>query len=115
MLAFDQGDELFLARALPRDWLASGKPIAAEGLPTPWGRVGLELQCRPAEQRIDGEVLLPAQGSARTWLTLRVPAGNALRKVTVDDREANADGPHGDRVELRAAHGSRVRIQAFYG
>ena len=115
ILAFDQGDELFLARALPRDWLASGKPIAAEGLPTPWGRVGLELQCRPAEQRIDGEVLLPAQGSARTWLTLRVPAGNALRKVTVDDREANADGPHGDRVELRAAPGSRVRIQAFYG
>lgn len=115
MLVFDQGDELFIARAVPRDWLASGTPIAAEGLPTPWGRVSLELQCKPDEQRIDGHLTLPTRDPGHTWLTLRVPAGKALRKVVVDGREAGIEGPHEDRVRVDAAPGSRVRIQAFYG
>lgn len=116
MLVFDQDDALYLARALPRDWLASGTPVTIDDAPTPWGRVGLSLQCRPAEQCIDGVVTLPPRLPGRTWLTLRVPAGTVLRRVVINGHELKPQGPHRDRVQLTGGvAGQRVALQAWYG
>ncbi|WP_313457532.1 Tat pathway signal protein [Stenotrophomonas sp.] len=115
MLVFDQHQDLYLARGVPRDWLATGQPIALQDAPTPWGRVGLQLRADPAQQRIEAEVTLSPQQPGTTWLTLRVPAGTRLLEISVDGKAAKAGGPHHDRVPLPFTAGATVRVQARYG
>ncbi|MFT4247041.1 MAG: hypothetical protein QM581_03250 [Pseudomonas sp.] len=114
MLVFDQDDALYLARALPRDWLASGRPIALHGAPTQWGRASLQLQADPAQGTIEGEVVLPERMPASVWLSLRVPAGTTLRKVEIDGTAVGLQGPHADRCRLRGAVGARLRFRAWF-
>jgi len=114
MLVFDQDQDLYLARALPRDWLATGKPVDLRGAPTPWGLVSVRLQADTTQRRIDAEVTLPASRPDTTWLTLRVPTGTALREVTVDGRPVRATGPHNDRIALPFAAGATLSVQARY-
>ncbi len=115
MLVFDQDQDLFLARAIPRDWLATGRSIALQDAPTPWGRVSLHLRADTTQQRIAAEVTLPTQKPASTWLTLRVPAGTRLLEVSVDGKAAKASGPGHDRVLLPFAGAATVRVEARYG
>ncbi|WP_434029820.1 Tat pathway signal protein [[Pseudomonas] boreopolis] len=114
MLAFDQDDALYLARALPRDWLASGRPVALRGAPTPWGRASLHLQADPARGTIEGRVELPERAPSRAWLSLRVPAGRRLVEVSVDGRPAVPAGPQRDRVALPVKAGGSVMVRARY-
>jgi hypothetical protein len=114
MLAFDQDEDLFLARALPRDWLATGNPIELHDAPTPWGTVSLRMQADTTRRRIDADVKLPASRPGNVWLTLRVPAGTVLRDATVDGRAAPLRGPKRDRIAIPFAAGARARIQAHY-
>jgi hypothetical protein len=115
MLVFDQDQELFLARGLPRDWLGSGELIEIADAPTPWGKVALSLRADTGQQLIKAQVLLPASAPKHTWLTLRVPAGTVLKEVRVDGVPATAAGPHADRIGIPFSAGARVRIQARYG
>ncbi|MBB6366533.1 hypothetical protein FHR56_001646 [Xanthomonas sacchari] len=117
MLVFEDsaGEELFLARALPRGWLGSGETIAIEAAPTRWGRVSLTLQGDPARKRIAGSVTLPAQRPVRTWLTLRVPAGTRLQEVRLDGQPAALSGPRNERVLVPAGSAATVAISAVYG
>ncbi|MFT4198230.1 MAG: Tat pathway signal protein [Pseudoxanthomonas sp.] len=114
LLVFDQDDELYLARALPRDWLGSGKPIELRDAPTPWGRVSLRLQADPAQGTLEGEVVLPERMPASVWLSLRVPAGKTLRKVEIDGTAVRLQGPHAQRCRLHGAAGARLRIRGWY-
>ncbi|MEE7548717.1 Tat pathway signal protein, partial [Xanthomonas sp. Kuri4-1] len=79
-----EGEQLFLGRALPRQWLASGQEIGIDQAPTRWGRAGLALRADVAAGTVSGEVTLPAQVPKAAWLTLRVPAGTQLREVRLD-------------------------------
>ena len=117
MLVFEDsaGEELFLARALPREWLGSGEAIAIQAAPTRWGAVSLTLRGDPASKRIDGTLTLPAQAPARTWLTLRVPAGTQLREVLIDGRAVALSGPRKERVLVPAGAARQMTISAAYG
>jgi len=115
MLVFEQDDALYLARALPRDWLASGQMIAIHHAPTSWGTTSVRLQCFPGERRIDAEVSLPERSPENVWLSLRVPRANTLQRVLVDGRETRVQGPHNDRVDIAGAVSRKVSVQAFYG
>lgn len=114
MLVFDQDQDLYLARAVPRDWLATGKPIELQEAPTPWGRAGLRLRADTGQRRIDAELTLPATRPNAIWLTLRAPTGTQLREVTVDGRPAKTAGPQHDRVQIPFAAGATVVVQAHY-
>ncbi len=87
MLAFedDDAERLHLARALPRAWLASGRPIAIAGAPTRWGKVDLTLQADPAARTIAGRIVLGGPGRpAQTWLRLRAPKSWGAGSARVD-------------------------------
>lgn len=114
MLVFDQDQDLYLARALPRDWLATGKPILIEDAPTPWGRVGVSMQAQPEQGLIRAEVSLPALKPRAVWLTLRAPAGKTLHEVSIAGVPAALSGPHRDRVALPFSAGAKVSIEARY-
>lgn len=116
MLVFEESDaeRLHLGRALPRDWIGSGKPIAIVGAPTRWGRVTFSFQNDPGAKTVSAEVRLPDTVRPKeTHVRLRLPKQFKLRDPTVNGRKATLAGKGDDTIVLddRAA---AVRIVARY-
>ncbi|KPL48384.1 Tat pathway signal protein [Xanthomonas axonopodis] len=107
------GEQLFLARAVPRAWLGSGAPVGITAAPTRWGTVTLTLRTDTAAHCINADVELPERAPTRTWLSLRAPAGTRLQHVLVDGKPARVQGLHADRVALPGA-AALVKVQAWY-
>ncbi|WP_426802314.1 Tat pathway signal protein [Xanthomonas campestris] len=107
------GEQLFLARAVPRAWLGTGKTVGITAAPTRWGTVTLTLQALPEQRRIDAQVVLPARSPQQTWLSMRPPHGTRLQRAAVDGKPARLHGPHGDRVALPGTGGT-VSVQGWY-
>lgn len=115
MLAFDDsaGETLFLGRAIPRAWLASGAPVGISHAPTRWGHTSFELTMDVAAGRIQGWVMLPERSiPGSTWLSLRVPAGKQLREVRLDGNDIDTTTLHDEALRLRGKPGQRIEIDA---
>ena len=116
MLVFEDsaGEQLYLARALPREWLASGETIGISAAPTRWGKVGFQLRANAQAQRIEGHVDLPSGVPDGVWLSLRLPAGKRLLAATVDGKEVTLAGRNSDALRIAGRAGTRVTVQAAY-
>ena len=101
MLVFDEFDEerLHFGRAIPRDWIATGKPIEIIGAPTRWGRVTYRLERRDANTLV-ATITLPDHGDFPDYLhiTFRVDRDRTLSTATVNGGAANFEGPHHDTL-----------------
>jgi hypothetical protein len=100
-LVLDDPDEerIYFAKAVPRVWLASGKPIRISQAPTRWGRASLDMMYRPAAKTVSATVDLARAGSpAEIQVKLRMPKQTPVRTVTVNGRPATLGGPHNDTV-----------------
>ncbi|MFC4764807.1 twin-arginine translocation signal domain-containing protein [Dyella koreensis] len=116
MLVFDDsaGDTLYLARAVPRRWMAGREPIAIADAPTRWGRTSLQLQ-PDGNGEITADVTLPATSAPKSiWLSLRVPEGKRLGAVAVDGATAGTHDLKDDAVRLRGEPGQRLHITALF-
>ncbi|MDH4177829.1 MAG: hypothetical protein OEV72_09620, partial [Thermoleophilia bacterium] len=109
LLVHETTSGLDLAFAIPRPWLAAGKRIAVDRLPTRFGPVSYAIDAGPTTIRIRVEI--PARTPPpRLRLRLRLPAGERLGTVTpvrpVDRRSQTIDltGLRGT-VELDVARG----------
>jgi hypothetical protein len=103
MLVLEDSDEdrLYFAKGVPRDWVASGKPIRIEQAPTRWGRVNLNLVSRPATKSVVATVDLARAGAPKeVQVKLRVPKQMPLRSVTVNGRAAEISGKDKDTVAI---------------
>jgi hypothetical protein len=101
MLVLEDSDEeaLYLAKGVPRDWVASGKPIRIEGAPTRWGKVTLNLQKN--DSKVMAHVELAHGGGPRMiHVKLRVPKATPLKNATVNGKPAKLEGAHGDTVVI---------------
>jgi len=78
-------DRLWLARALPRRWLAPGERIRIEGAPTPYGPVSYSIETDERRCRADVELPGPVREVA---LRLRRPGGAVLSRVTAEGANA---------------------------
>jgi hypothetical protein len=116
MLVLEDSDDdrLYFGRAIPRAWLASGKPISIEQAPTRWGRVNFEVAPNLASKQLTARVELAAQGSApaEIQVSLRVPKGSTVQRVTVNGRPAALAGRRGDAVVIRTGSERRFEIAA---
>jgi hypothetical protein len=116
LLVLEDSDEdrLYLARGVPRDWLASGKEIRIEQAPTRWGRVSLRLGMNEAKNRVSalvkfaGESKLPKE----LHVKLRVPKTMVLRSVSVNGVAAGLGGTRKDTVIVATG---RERIYEIVG
>ncbi|MBB5063116.1 Tat pathway signal protein [Granulicella mallensis] len=101
MLVFEDSDEdrLHFGRALPREWVATGKPIAISGAPTRWGRVDYHLETR-GPNTLAASITLPAKGDLPKELhvTFRAGDGRKLASATVNGKAASFGGLHRDAV-----------------
>jgi len=101
MLVLEDSDEerLYLAKGLPRDWVASGKEIRIEQVPTRWGKVSFSLAAKPGAKSIVGQIeLTGTRLPEEVHFKLRLPARTPLQSVTVNGQPATLRGVHKDTV-----------------
>jgi hypothetical protein len=118
MLVFEDPDKdrLYFGRAIPRAWIASGKPIAIANAPTRWGRVDYHLSRRGAGQLV-AAIALPKQGELPVELqvSFRVPEGATLTSVMANGRPASLEGPHKDAVLFPTGGQRTIEVVAQLG
>src|SRR6266542_761427 len=115
MMVLEDSDEdrLYLAKGVPRQWVASGKRIGIEQAPTRWGRVSFTLQTKLESGAVTGEVeFAGAKPPAELNFKLRLPVDTKLRRVTVNGRPAKLGGPHGDTVIIKTGGEKKFEIVA---
>jgi hypothetical protein len=117
MLAIEDHDEdrLYLAKGVPRAWVASGKPIRIDRAPTRWGRVNLNLQNRPQLKSVVATVELASAGSPKELhVKLRMPLANAVKTATVNGKPATIGGVHNDTVIVQTGTEKHFEIVGQY-
>ncbi len=99
-------DSLLLLRAVPRDWLADGKVIRFEQLPTEFGPVSLQVRSEAASGRIVADLKPPRRQTPRVIkLRLRHPQSRRMREVTINGEPTNSFDPDGEWITLDGAAG----------
>jgi len=117
MLAIEDHDEdrLYLAKGVPRSWVASGKPIRIDHAPTRWGRVNLNLQNRPQSNSVAATVELARAGAPKELqVKLRMPLADAVKTATVNGRPATIGGLHNDTVIVQTGSEKHFEIVGQY-
>jgi hypothetical protein len=103
MLVLEDSDEdrLYLAKGVPRDWVASGKEIRIDRAPTRWGRVNFNLAANSSSKSVAATIDLARPGAPKELhLKLRLPSQRKLQTVTVNGRPANLGGAQNDVVMI---------------
>ena len=116
MLVLEDSDEerLYLARGLPRDWVASGKEISIDQAPTRWGRVNFRMIAEGSD-RVTAMVEIAKQSRPKELqVKFRLPMHNTLDSVRVNGRSAIVGGPHKDSVTIATEDQSRFEVVAEY-
>jgi hypothetical protein len=101
MLVLEDSDEdrLYLAKGLPREWVASGKQIGIEHAPTRWGRVSFTLNASSSAKSIVGHVeLTGAKMPGEVHFKLRLPLQSRVESVTVNGQRTTLAGTQKDTV-----------------
>ncbi len=101
MLVFEEPDRdvLHVGRAVPREWVASGKPISIAQAPTRWGRVDYTLVAEGGRARAR-VVLQKGAAPEELHVRFRVPVGKTPSRVTVNGQPAQLTGRKGDTVVI---------------
>jgi hypothetical protein len=103
MLVFEDADkdELHCGRAIPRDWVATGRPIAIEKAPTRYGLVSYRLESRDSSM-LAATVSLAPNGRLpkQLYVSFRAPAGKSVAGVTVNGKPGTLGGIHHDAAVI---------------
>jgi hypothetical protein len=106
----EEGDELLLGQAVPRDWLKPGRRCGIERTATYFGPVSLVYTA--AGDRITAHVEGPRRNPPRTLrLRFREPGGRALAEVTVNGKPCGA--VEGEWVRLPGNLGTAEVVARF--
>ena len=101
MLVFEDSDEdrLHFGRALPREWVDTGKPISITGAPTRWGRVDYSFETRTGNILV-ATVTLPATGDLPREVLVTFRTARTLTSAAVEGTHTPFTGTHNDAVRL---------------
>jgi hypothetical protein len=114
MLVMEMGDDLFLARGTPREWLEDGKKIVLNHAPTYFGVLDYRIESFANQGRIVATVRPPnRQRPANFYLRLRHPQKSLLKRVTMNGRPWENFDPAKEWVKLPAQEGE-LEIVAYY-
>lgn len=109
MLVLEDGDEetLYLGRAVPRAWVASGKPIGINGAPTRWGQVDYRLAPR-GDNQLAATIVIHGTGKLPKTLqvSFRIPQGKRIARLAVNGNPAPPGGRNKDAAVF-ASDGKR--------
>jgi hypothetical protein len=112
MLVQEDGDRLWLGRAMPRPWLGGESAVELRDAPTAFGPVSFTIRPRPAEGRTVVELAAPARRRpAAILLRLRDPKMRRMAAVTVNGRAIRTFDA--ETIKLVAPAG-RLAIEVIY-
>lgn len=117
MLVLEDSDQdrLYLAKAVPREWLASGEEIGIEQAPTRWGRVSFKMHADATAKTVLATVELARPGAPKELnLKLRLPQGNTLQSVTVNGHSAKVGGKHSDVAVFTTGTSKHFEVTAHF-
>jgi len=117
MLVFEDSDadRLYLGKALPRDWAASGKDVLISAAPTRWGNVDYHLAAKSPSQLLATAALhgnKPAP--AELYVKFRVPAGKSIQSITANGNQVEIGGAHKDTAIIKTAGAKHFEVIANY-
>ncbi len=114
MLVMEDGEQLWLARATPRAWLAQGKKIAVAHAPTHFGLVSYEIVSDAQNGKIAATVQLPSRNPPQSvLLRLRHPQAAPIKSAAVNGRPWKDFDAAKEVVRLHDLQGT-VRVEASY-
>lgn len=114
LLVMEEGQTLWLARAIPRAWLEQGKTVSVKDAPTHFGAVDYEIASDVANGRITAIIAMPGRNPAKeVWLRLRHPGSATIRRVAVNGRPWPDFDPAKEVVQLQDLKG-RVTVDVQY-
>jgi hypothetical protein len=101
MLVEEDGDRLWLGRALPSHWLAGETVTEVKDAPTAFGPVSFVIHPHPRQGRADVELWAPVRRTLKTiLLRLRDPGMRTIADVKVNGEAIRTFS--GDTIELRS-------------
>jgi hypothetical protein len=108
MLVFEDPDRdrLYFGRAVPREWVATARPIAIQKAPTRWGRVDYRLILQGS--RLTATIALPEKGELpdEIQVTFRAPVGKTLASIAANGKPVSIGGKNKDAAVL-SSNGQR--------
>jgi hypothetical protein len=116
MLVQEDGDNLLLAWAVPRNWLRDGKRIKVANAATYFGPMGYEIHSSIAQGRIEAIVTPPQRNPpAHMMLKLRLrhPEQKPIQSVLVNGSPWTRFS--GDVVELLPSGETPLKVTAVFG
>jgi len=114
LLVMDDGQRLWLARAVPRAWLEQGKRIAVKSAPTHFGTVSYEIVSDADNNTIAATVELPTRRPPqKVILRFRHPKSAAMKTVTVNGKDWAEFDRAKETITLKGLAGT-VAVTARY-
>ncbi len=114
LLVWEDGPDLWLARATPRLWLEQGRRISVKNAPTYFGTVDFEITSDVDHGRVTATLRMPSRHAARqVWLRLRHPRTTPIRGVRVNGQDYLDWDPAREVVKLHDLTGN-VNVQVIY-
>lgn len=115
MFVREDGEDLVLGQALPRDWLRDGRICEIERAPTYFGPVSLRIMSQAADDRIVVRFVPPDRNPPRRVLVrLRHPEGKPLRSATVNGAPFSDFDPGLEWIVLSGSRAGTQDIVARY-
>lgn len=100
-LVWENGNRLWLGRAVPRQWLENGKTVRVERAATVFGPMSMTIRSEVDHGRIHATVTLPRRNPpAETWLRLRHPTGKTPARVLVGGTPVAPERVVGEDIRL---------------
>ncbi|NQT82705.1 hypothetical protein HQ563_06755, partial [bacterium] len=101
MFIQEEGDELYLARAIPRYWLADGQKIAIERAATYFGPMSFEMRSFANEGRIEMTLDPPTRNAPKAiHIRFRHPENKPITRVTLNGKPYSDFDPKTESVTL---------------
>ncbi len=114
ILVMEDGDSLWMARALPRAWLEQGKKSSVKNAPTHFGPAGYEIVSDADNGKITATVEMPSRRAPRSvLLRFRHPQALPMKSVTVNGRPWTDFDPGREVISLHDLKGT-VKVESHY-
>lgn len=114
LLVMEDGQNLWVARATPRAWLAQGKKITVGNAPTYYGTLAYEIVSDVDNGRITATVEIPSRNPIKSVIVrLRHPQAATLKSVTVNGKPWRKFNPAKEIIEITGMAGKVVVVAGY--
>jgi len=114
MFIEEKGDELYLARAVPRYWLRDGQKISIERAATYFGPMSFEIRSFVNEGRIEMTLDPPTRNAPKAiHVRFRHPDKKTITRVTLNGKPYSHFSPNTELVHLPAM-GQKINVVVLF-